>query len=84
MPAFSEFFFFTDFGFLFFCRDEDNSKADSSLCCPSPFSLSLCEFVPFLLCISALFFFLALALRLVSGFYFSPPVAVFFSLFFPL
>ena len=31
---------------FFFCRDEDN--------CSSLFSHSLCEFVPFLLCISAL------------------------------
>ena len=50
------FFFVFVFGFFFFFRDEDNSKADSSLCCPSPFSPSLCEFVTFLLCISALFF----------------------------
>ena len=45
MLTFSE--FFTDFGFFFFCRDEDNNKADSSMCCSSLFSPSLCEFVLF-------------------------------------
>jgi len=48
--------FFTNFGFFFFCRDEDNSKANSGLCVAPPFSILLSvNFCFFLLCLCSVF-----------------------------
>jgi len=87
-PSFSSVFFFTDFGFLFFCRDEDNSKANSCLYVAPPFSLllsvNLCFFSVF-----ALFFLCFLGFSSLFLFSSLPPVFSFwfydsFSPFSPL
>jgi hypothetical protein len=85
-PSFSSVFFFTNFGFFFFYRDEDNSKANfvSVLLLPFlSFSLWICAFFSLsLLCFSYVF---PNCLPLFSGFFFSLffqfPSPVFSSIF---